>query len=463
MTLAPAMLTRLLMGTVLASLWSVNVCSSQGRDTLRLTLAEAERRALQHNPRLAEPQASLEFARAKRTAASHARFLPTFTLRNVWGTIPRARGVFTPTGVLTSPDTMTGLSDLGVFTQVDVDILQPLLTFGKLSNLTAAADFGVEAGEAGVAATEAEVLLQVRNLYWGLLLGYDLQEVTEDALGEIAKAQDRLQTKLDEGSDEVSQNDLFKLQIFRYEVDKRHRDVLDRIESAKHALRAATGIDQAVPFDLAAHSLTPLELTLDSLPEYLEMALQSRPDLAQLAAGVHARSSLASAAASDFWPQLFLGAQIKYNWAPNRFDPSNPFANNPTNFFRPGVVLGLNWNLNFFQTRDRVRTARFEESVLAARAPLVEHGIRLEVEKAYLAVKHADQDIRESLKALQASDNWLRSEAQTFDLGISDVKDFIDAFRANGTMRAEHAESILSFNTSLAALSKAVGRDLYPH
>jgi outer membrane protein TolC len=223
------------------------------------------------------------------------------------------------------------------------------------------------------------------------------------------------------------------------------------------------GLDQAIPFDLATRSLAPLEFPLDSLEVYVGMALQNRPELAQLAAGVHARSSQASAAASDFWPQLFLGAQVKYNRAPNRFDPRNPFVYNPTNFFRPGVVLGFNWNLNFFQTRDRVRTARFEESMTAARAPLLEDGIRLEVQKVYLAVRHAGQDIRGSLKALQASDNWLRSEAQTFDLGISDVKDFIDAFRANGTMRAEHAESIVSFNTSLAALSKAVGRDLYPH
>ncbi len=457
------MLARCLVGFALVWVVPLGVGVAQESDTLVLSLHEAERMALESSPLLAATNVSLESARARRAQASHARFLPRFNLRNVWGVLPRARGVFTETGVLTSPDTSTGLSDLRVFTEVELNLVQPVWTFGRLSGLTEAADFGVDAAEAGVTAQRAEVRLQVRKLYWGLLLASELRGIVEDALAEVTSAQESVQVKLDEGSDDVRQTDLFKLQIFRYEVASRHREVVERIRLAESALRAALGIAADVPIGLGTQSLTRLDVALDSLSAYIELAHRSRPEVDQLQAGISARSSLAGSLAGDFRPQLFLGAQVKMNRAADRFDSRNPFVYNPTNFFRPAVVVGLSWNLNFLQTRDRVRMARFEQEALVARAPLLDAQIRLDVEKAFLAARRAETDISESARALRASGNWLRSEAQTFDLGVGDIKDFIDAFRANGEMRAAHAENIYTFNTALAALSRAIGRDLYPN
>ncbi len=457
------MLTRLMLSVLLTCSWPIFDCFSQEPQTRVLTLAESVELALQNNPLIEAAGTSLDLAYAKRVQASHARYLPRFTLRQVVGPIPRLRGIITPGGGVITPDTSNTLADLRVFTQVDLDIIQPLWTFGKLGSIRDAAASGVEAGEANVVVTMAEVQLQVRKLYWGLVLGYELLDVVEDMLEEVTDAQNKIETKLDEDSDEVSQTDLFQMQIVRYEVAKRRRDALHQIELAKAALRVAIGLDDPAEFDLATRSLERVQTTVDSLSTYIAMALRNRPELAQLRAGVDARSSLVRASTSDYFPQFFVAAQIQFNRAADRFDPRNPFVYNPTNFFRPGIIVGMNWNLNFVQTRDKVRIARVEESVLAQKEPFLMDGIKLDVREAYLAVKQSEQDILESRKALRASDNWLRSETQTFDLGIGNVNDVIDAFRANGSMRGEHLQNIFRFNTSLAELSKAVGRDLYPN
>ena len=121
----------------------------------------------------------------------------------------------------------------------------------------------------------------------------------------------------------------------------------------------------------------------------------------------------------------------------------------------------MNLNLNFLQTRDKIRVAQAEYLQLAQKEKLVLDGIKLEVKNAYLQLNQAEKNIRDSRKALKASDNWLRSVTMTFDIGVGEVKDLIDAFKANGAMQAEHFHNIFKFNVTLAKLSKAVGKDLY--
>lgn len=425
-----------------------------------LTLEEAERLALRNNPIVRAADAEVELARAKRTRAARAGILPEARIRNVWGPIPRARGEFTETGVLVSPDTATGLSDLRWFTDVQLDLLQPIWTFGRLDGLKRAAASGVEAAEAGAAAGRAEVLFRVREAYWGLLLGQELLGVVEDIRSEADEAGERLQELFDEGSDEVTQNDMFKFEIFEYELGKRLREVQDRVALARDGFRAAVGLEPEAEFALAEDVLLPRSAELEEPAAYTEMALRSRSELTGLAAAMAARSSMVSVRRSEYLPQLFAGAQVKYNLAPSRFDSNNPFVDNPTNFFRPGVVVGFEWNLNFMHAGDAVRVERRELQKLEAREPPLRRKIRIEVEEAYRKVERARGNVEGSRRALRASENWFRAELQTFDLGVGEVADVIDAFEAHAGMRTEHLRNIFELNVALAELSKAVGRDV---
>ena len=141
--------------------------SGQTVDTVIVSLTDVERMVLSRSPLLAPAVAALDLSRAQVTRANRARFLPEFNLRNSWGFAPRLRGEFTEFGVLVSPDTMTGLSDLTWFTQVDLNIVQPLYTFGRIGSQIDAARFQVEASQAELSKTQAELVLQAREIYWG--------------------------------------------------------------------------------------------------------------------------------------------------------------------------------------------------------------------------------------------------------------------------------------------------------
>ncbi len=446
------------------SLTHVSGQDQDAKKTLVLSLKECEELAFENNLSIHSAKLSLEAAEAKLSQAAHAKILPKFEVRNVWGPITRARGVVDPeTGFVTSPDTTTEIpGDLRYFTQLDLNLVQPIFTFGKLSGLTSAAHFGVEADRANLVQEQESVRFRVRQLYWALVLGKELLTVVKDADNELRKAENKVEEKLEEGSEEVTQVDLFKLQIFRYQINKQHRETLDKIELTKSALKTTLGLSEEVDLDATTEYLDPVEFPLDSLPVYIEIAMRNRAELTRLRAGINAKRALIGVSKSEYFPQFFFGGQISYNFAKDRFDPKNPFIYNPTNFFRPGFVVGLNWNLNFMQTRDKVRIAQTEFLQLAQKEKQLIDGIKLDVEKAYLELKQAEKNMRDSRRALKASDNWLRSATMTFDIGVGEVKDLIDAFKANGAMQAEHLQNIFEYNVALARLSKAVGRNLYP-
>ncbi len=434
---------------------------SQTPPKLVLSLEACENLAVQNNPLLKEAQLSVEQAQIKQSQAANASILPKFELSNVWGAIPRARAVYTETGVLTSPDTSTSFSDLRVFTETEISMIQPLYTFGKLSSLRQAAEYGVQASKAGFEKREAEIRLLTRKLYWGILLGQELLEVIDDARKEIGKAEDKLNEKLDEGDEDVSQNDLFKLQIFRYEINKKYREARRGLQFARASLLATMGQDERVDFQPEEQYLDPAPVAIDSLPIYLNLAMQRRPEVQQLRAGLGARRALVGVSQSEYYPQIFLAGSIKYNYAQDRDDPRNPWVYNPTNFFRPAMVVGLKMNLNFAQTRNKVRLAQNEYQKLADQEHLLLTKIQLDVQKKYLELLAAQENLRESRRALKASGNWLRSVSMSFDLGLAEVKELIDAYKANSSMKGEHLRNIFTYNVLIAELSKEIGYDLF--
>ncbi len=439
------------------------LAAQEKTNRLVLTLEQCEELALSGNPNIQDAELGIAVAEAREHQAATAKYLPRFELRNLWGPSQKAEGIVDPvTGFVTSPDTSFAGSDLRYFTQLDIDLVQPLFTFGRLSSLADAARFGVDAEEARLDAERNTVRFQVRQLYWSLVLGEELLALIRDADAELTKAETQVEEKLDAGSDEVTQDDLFKLQIFRYDVNKRLRDAEDKLALAAAALRAALGIADDVVIEPAVDFLDPLDIAVDSFDVYWQEAQRSRPELARLQAGVQASAALLRVERSNYYPQLFLGGQIKYNFAKDRFDPRNPFLYNPTNYFRPGLALGVNMNLNFWQTRASVRVAEANYQQVAQKVDQANEGLRLEVQKSYLALRQAQSNLEDSRRAARAGDNWLRSATMTFDIGVGEVKDLIDAFRANSAIQAEHLQNIFSFNVAAAELSKVIGRDIYP-
>ena len=155
------------------------------------TLKDLVQRALATSPEIRQFQRGAEAALAKKDQADAARF-PQIELTAVVGPSPRARG--TVEGG--SPDRKDNPVVTNVFERVELTLVQPLYTFGKITGFREAAAEGVKVDKAKVEEKAADVILRIKELYYGRLLASDLLGLIDEIRGDIDKAIEKTERQL---------------------------------------------------------------------------------------------------------------------------------------------------------------------------------------------------------------------------------------------------------------------------
>ena len=121
-------------------------------DTVQVTLQAVLERALDVSPDLGEIRADVDFAAARSRLARSSRYLTEFNLTTAHAIAP---GIDNPNGtpenaLYLDPDVRNDFSNWSPFTQAEVELIQPLYTWGELGGNIRAAQHGVEVEEAAV-------------------------------------------------------------------------------------------------------------------------------------------------------------------------------------------------------------------------------------------------------------------------------------------------------------------------
>src|SRR5262245_58351030 len=126
----------------------------------RLTLEQCLERALTYSPDVTEAQTEISIAESQLAQAKAGR-LPQANFTSINGIVNGAKG-----NAVTG---RTDNSDLGPFSRGELEIVQPLYTFGRLSSEILAASRGVEAKRAATQSTRDATIASVKELYYNLL------------------------------------------------------------------------------------------------------------------------------------------------------------------------------------------------------------------------------------------------------------------------------------------------------
>ena len=161
--------------------------------TLRLTLEESLRAALSRSPEVRQAEAEVEGVLGKQLQARGLRY-PQFDLKMILGPSPRARG-----NQVSSPDDQFSPDLTGMFIGTQVEIIQPIFTWGLLENARLAAEHGVRATQAGVDAKSTEVALRVKQAYWGLVVSRTIREFLVEVRDQVQDAAKRTERLIDGG------------------------------------------------------------------------------------------------------------------------------------------------------------------------------------------------------------------------------------------------------------------------
>lgn len=417
------------------------------------TLKDLIGRTLATSPEIHQMQRGTEVAMAKKDQADAGRF-PQIELTAIVGPSSQARG--TVEGG--SPDRKDRPTVNNVFERVEMQLVQPLYTFGKLTGFREAAGEGVKVEKAKVEEKAADLILRVKELYYSRLLASDVLGLIDEIAKDLDKAIEKTERQLKAEVPGADEMDLYKLKAFRGEVLKNREESQKGFDLATGALMFYAGLDRAQSFELDATGLEAAPKDVGPVDRGMGMALELRPEMTQVRAGLKATEALVRAEESNLYPQFFLALNSVYAQAGNRTRQQNPWAYDPLNDRYAVIVLGFKYNLDFGITRGKIRAAQAEHLKVGETKQFAEQGIPLQVRKAHRELAEAQATLRATEDGWRNAKKWLVAAKANYDLGVGESRDLGQAAETYAKLRADNFKAMYNYNLSLANIEHATGR-----
>ena len=319
-------------------------------------------RARASDPRVKEAQAQLRYYKARYDEARWAWFPRIDSYALVGGPTPEARNNGLGGPPTTAPSYLYDLDfgQPGLMFRAGIDGVLPLYTFGKISALQEAGQHGVEAGQALLHGAADEAELQVAQAYWGYCLARSSRTVIADTLQRLIDARAALERLRTQGSAQVTQMDVYKLDYYRQQGEAQ----LAAAEAgAGFALAAIRLLVDAAPAEALEVAVRPLPEPLGTLlpvEEYVELAVAHRPELKAVEAGVAAQDRVVALRERAYAPDFGLAGFFHWAWTTNTTRQLSPFAYDPFNELNAGVGVVMKYQWDFPQKAIALEQARAE-------------------------------------------------------------------------------------------------------
>lgn len=426
-----------------------------------LTLDDCVRMALKAPPELGEAQSDIDLATSKLNEAKSYRY-PKLELTTLVGPAPIAyKSAITPT--IKTDESLFSINALTWFTSADATIIQPLYTFGKISENMKAATHGIEVDRSRKEQRANEIVQKVHEYHNGLLLAREMKELVLEVKEILTSAREKARKLLDQGSATVDEMDLYKLDAFSGEATKYLEEAKKGEALALAALRARMGMSVDAPLEIAPQRLVLVDVEIPPLETYLENARRRRPEFHQIAEGLKARAALVEAAKANYYPDIFLGGLFSWAYSDERDRIQNPYINDSFNHLNAGIALGARWKLDFGITGAKVAGERAQYNRLLSTREFADANIPLQVKKYYLDLIEARNSAIATRDAYLNAKKWAITAIANFDFGMGPAKDIFEAVQAYSGMRADFFKSIYNYRIAAANLDYATNEPLRSH
>jgi outer membrane protein len=413
--------------------------------------------ALKFSPDVKASRSEVKFATEQKKEVHGYRW-PQFDATVLGGVAPRAHLPVqtTPGQPLLQRDPKDQLHGVSVFGHLDFTVIQPLYTFGKIAYREEAAAKNIKVKEEAVVAKQGEIIMQVSQAYYGLILANQGKEAVKEARTYLSDTKERINRLIAVRSPNVKETDKYRVAAYEGAIEKAGAEAEEGAKTAYIALKALTGYppnqDFQVPTDLP--SPAPPAGTLDT---QIRTALEMRPEFRQLKEGLVARQLLVDAAKADRLPSFFFAVVGQLAGAPGRKWNPDPYINDWFNDNGAVPMVGAKWHFDFGILKAKVGQARAELDQLQNQERLALMGIPVEVAKNYGEVQSNYKGSLGMEKAYVNARRWLVTTFSNFDMGLGKIDEIFQAFERYGLFRGDYLMALYNYNLSVAQLDKSTG------
>lgn len=403
--------------------------------------------------------------------AQAAGILPEFTGRALVGPAPgqeirRVPDLAAAPVCLTNPtdpacptikvEKSRALDRLGPFFRFELNLVQPLYTWGKLESARMLAQAGIRNSELELALKRAEIRKRIRELYWGLLAAGDGIDLVADVEKQLASNRDTIKEKVEMDDGEFTLTDLYRVEIFLGQLRMQIEKVRAQQELARTTLAVMLGLDPEDEFQLAEEDIAPVEIDLDPVTFYEDSASINHFNARRAGVGVEARRAQLGTLKSWMKPDVFVAGQGFAAYAPRR-EVRSIFAGDYFRSVGGGVVLGLNFDFSgwMHEAKRDEALAQYEQARIGQEAAIM--GLRIQARQAYYEMLRAQRTVEALREANLSSRRWFRSASLNWGVGVETTDNLLIAYQNYLQTRGSFLSAIFENNKAWAELIEAAG------
>ncbi len=447
---------------------------------LRLGLDELLRRVEETNPAMDIARATLADYQAQFDRAYYA-WTPSLRIESILAPLPERRPLrecvigsyidpatgnslpeigACPGQDLEADERITADTEIGILTRTTARLTFPIYTFGRVEHGLEAARAGLDIGRAGLDVARGELHFLVKQAYYGAQLTASALDIIEDGRDRMQKAKREIEAELEKESGRFTSNDLRKLIVEEADLEASYLETDALREVAWAALRLAAAVGPSVTFELDTLELEPVHVEQRSAEAYVELAAETRPEVRMARAAVEARMGQVEMAEAEFLPNIALVGAFGYARGTTAYDPPDPFANDNYNFLSWGVVLGLDWRIDFADLQSKLGRAQAQLQKQRAQYEALTQKLRLEVLEQVGLMRRRAKELDARRLAMKAAKGWLVSNTLNFGLGLTTTDALLQSLIAYSKARLTYFRTIYDHNLAVARLSQTVGIEL---
>jgi outer membrane protein len=413
-----------------------------------MTLAEAERAALEQQPQVLVARAATGSAEAQAEQA-RSPLLPQLTAsasytRQTGNYAPRPGALPTMTpgslGWSLSPSRSYDYWSFGLAAT------QLIYDFGQTTERYHAARSTAEAQRAAERTARLVILSTVRRAYFGARATRDLVAVARESVDDQVRHLAQVQ-----GFVEVGTQPPIALAQQRASLASARVQLVtatNNYQTAKAQLNQAAGLVGGTDFDVGDDELSPVDDEDQPLEALVAKALVARPEILVLKKQTQAQEDALSSVKGGYGPTLSAAAG------------ASEAGSNLDNLV-PNWTAGLVASWAVFQgglTRGQVHQAEATLQGVDAQRKLEELQVRLDVDSARLAVTAAKATIGAANEAVASAREQLRLAEQRYATGVGGIIELTDAQVAYTTTAAQLVQARYGLSSARAQLLAALGR-----
>ena len=320
----------------------------------------------------------------------------------------------------------------------------PLYTGGKLSGTIEQAVQNYKSSEYGVDESYQAVKLSATNGYYAVLQAIDTVKLSKDSVERLSAHLQNVQAQYDVGV--VAKVDVLRSQVELANAEQNLIKAQNAYDLAVADLNNIIGLPHGTELNVT-ESLQYSKYD-NPMENCINFALANRPELFQAEAGIEAAKAAVKVAKSGYMPQV--AASASNDWSSTSW-PGDDNQN---------WGVGVSVSMNVFDSGVTAAKVNASEASLYKAEETyrqTKDSVQLDVRNNYLSLREAEKRIATSKVAVDSAEEDYRISQLRYQAGVGTNIDVMDAQVALTQAKNNYVQALYDYNTSSAALAKAMG------